>query len=183
VISSVTRGVCQPHGVTVHPPKIEVFDLAAMTNTDPKGFVRAVDEYRLEEFGLFMARPVVGHPDIAYFQSWLLPRLGLRVNKWAWHPGAKPDNDFYIDVVDIETGPAWRTTDLYLDILVRTGHDQRLLDTDETLSALRAGLINQAAAERAFGRAFDAVDGIAAARRDVDAWLVGQGIPVTWRRP
>lgn len=166
-----------------HPPKIELFDVAAMTNTDPKGFVRAVDEYRHAEFGLFMARPVVGHPSIAYFQSWLLPRLGLRVNKWGWHPDAAPDLDFYIDIVDIETGPVWRAVDLYLDILVRTGQDQRLLDADETLAALGAGLIDQAAAERAFQRAFTAVDGIAASNWDVDVWLAAQRIPVTWRRP
>jgi predicted RNA-binding protein associated with RNAse of E/G family len=177
--------VCQPRGVIAapHPPKIEVFDLAAMTNTDPKGIVRDVDEYRLEEFGLFMARPVVGHPDISYFRSWLLPALGLRISRWGWHPGATPDHDFYIDVVDIETGPVWRTVDLYLDILVRTRQDQRLLDADEALSALGAGLIDQAVAERAFARAFVAVDGIAATTWDVDAWLVGQGIPATWRRP
>jgi uncharacterized protein len=177
--------VCQPRGVNAvpHPPKIEVFDIDAMTNTDPKGFVRPVDEYRLAEFGLFMARPLADHPEIAYFQSWLLPRLGLRVNKWGWHPGAAAEFDFYLDVVDIETGPAWRTTDLYLDITVRTGQDQQLRDTDETLAALGAGLIDQAAAERAFDRAFRAVDGIAAADRDVDAWLAGQGIPITWRTP
>jgi predicted RNA-binding protein associated with RNAse of E/G family len=134
-------------------------------------------------FGLFMARPLAGHPKIAYFQSWLLPRLGLRVNRWGMHPGAPVEHDFYVDVVDIETGPVWRTTDLYLDITVRTGQDQQLLDADETLAALRAGLIDQAAAERAFQRAFRAVDGIAAAGRDVDAWLAGQGIPTTWRNP
>jgi uncharacterized protein len=167
----------------VHPPKVELFDLAAMTNTDPKGFVRAVDEYRLEKFGLFMARPVDGHPEIAYFQSWLLPALGLRVSRWGAHPGVRFEHDFYVDVVDVQTGPVWRTTDLYLDILVRTGQDQRLLDTDEALAALSAGLIDQAAAERAFECAFRAVDGIAAAHRDVDAWLAGQGIPITWRRP
>lgn len=177
--------MCHPRGVnaTVHPPKIEIFDLAAMTNTDPKGFVRAVDEYRLKDFGLFMARPVDNHPEISYFQTWLLPQLGLRVSRWGAHPGASFDHDFYVDVVDIETGPSWRTTDLYLDILVRTGLTQRLLDTDETLAALHAGLIDAAAAERAFQRAFHAVDGIAAANRDVDAWLTGQGIPVTWRTP
>ena len=169
--------------VAVHPPKTEVFDIAAMTNTDPKGFVRAVDEYRLADFGLYMARPVDGHPEISYFQSWLLPRFGLRVSRWGAHPGARFDHDHYIDVVDIETGPAWRTTDLYLDIIVHTGQHQELLDTDETLSALRAGLIDQAAAERAFERAFQAVDGIAAAHRDVDAWLAAQGFPLTWRSP
>lgn len=154
-----------------------------MTNTDPKGFVRAVDEYRLEDFGLYMARPVDGHPEITYFRSWLLPRFGLRVSRWGAHPGTRFEHDFYIDVVDIETGPAWRTTDLYLDITVLTGQHQTLLDTDETLSALRAGLIDQAAAERAFERAFLAIDGIAAAHRDVDAWLAGQGISLTWHRP
>jgi predicted RNA-binding protein associated with RNAse of E/G family len=176
--------MCQSRGVNValHPPKVEVFDIEAMTNTDPKGFVRRVDEYRLADFGLFMARPLAGHPEIAYVQSWLLPRLGLRVSKWDMHPGAPSNQDYYIDVVDIETGPAWRTTDLYLDIVVRTGRDQRLLDTDETLTALRAGLIDQATAERAFDRAYRAVDGIAAAGREVDAWLAAEGIPVAWRR-
>jgi len=169
--------------VHIHPPKVEIFDIAAMTNTDPKGFVRAVDEYRLEDFGLYMARPVDGHPEIAYFRSWLLPRLGLRVSRWGAHPGARFDHDFYVDVVDIETGPAWRTTDLYLDILVTTGRHQRLLDTEETLAALTEGLIDHAAAGRAFERAFTAVDGIAAADHDVDTWLAGQGVPVTWPGP
>jgi predicted RNA-binding protein associated with RNAse of E/G family len=105
------------------------------------------------------------------------------VSRWDAHPGVRLDHDYYLDVVDIEMGPAWQTTDLYLDILVRTGEDQRLLDTDETLSALRAGLIDQAAAERAFRRAFEAVDGIAGAHHDVDAWLAAQGFAVTWRRP
>jgi uncharacterized protein len=169
--------------VTIHPPKIELFDVAAMTNTDPKGFVRAVDEYRLADFGLYMARPVDGHPEISYFRSWLLPRFGLRVSRWGAHPGASFDHDFYVDVVDVEPGPVWRTTDLYLDILVRTGQHQKLLDTDETLAALAAGLIDQAAAERAFRRAFTAVDGIAATHHDVNAWLAGQGIPLTWQSP
>src|SRR5687768_461185 len=100
--------MCQPRGVnaTVHPPKIEIFDIDAMANTDPKGFVRAVDEYRLKHFGLFMARPVDNHPKISYFQTWLLPALGLRVSRWGAHPGASFDHDFYVDVVDIETGPS-----------------------------------------------------------------------------
>jgi predicted RNA-binding protein associated with RNAse of E/G family len=177
--------VCQPRGVsaTVHPPKVEVFDIAAMTNTDPKGFVRVVDEYRVEDFGLYMARPVDGHPEISYFYSWLLPRLGLRVSRWGAHHDRGFDHDFYLDVVDIETGPAWRTTDLYLDILVRTGHGQRLLDTDEALAALSAGWIDHEAAERAFLRAFHAADGIAAAGWRVEHWLADQGLPATWPRP
>jgi predicted RNA-binding protein associated with RNAse of E/G family len=165
----------------VHPPKVELFDVAGMTNTDPKRLVRAVDEYRLEEFGLYMARPVDGHTRLAYFQSWLLPAHGLRVSKWWAHPGVELDHDFYLDVVDIQPGDVWRTLDLYLDILVRTGRDMRVLDTDELLAAVRAGLIDEQAARRAFERTYLAVDGIAAAGYDVDAWLARQRIPLSWR--
>jgi predicted RNA-binding protein associated with RNAse of E/G family len=182
--TQITAGSCDNLGVVseVHPPKIEVFDIRAMTNTDPKGFVRAVDEYRLEEFGLYMARPVPGHPRLAYFQSWLLPAHGLRVSRWRAHPGVALDHDFYLDVVDIQTGDSWQTRDLYLDILVRTGRDQRVLDTDETLAALHAGLINLAAAQRAFEHAFLAVDGISSAGHDIDAWLARQHIRLSWPR-
>ena len=162
---------------------MELFDVAGMTNTDPKGFVRAVDDYRLTGFGLYMARPVDGHPEIAYFRSWLLPSLGLRVSRWGAHPGARFDHDYYIDVVDIEAAAVWRTLDLYLDVLVTTGRGQQLLDVDETLAAVRAGLIDAAAGQRAFERAFRAVDGIAASGYRVDDWLVAQGIPVAWPGP
>jgi predicted RNA-binding protein associated with RNAse of E/G family len=161
----------------VHPPKIELFDVDAMTNTDPKGFVRAVDQYRTTGFGLYMARPLDGHPDIAYFRSWLLPDHGLRVGRWRAHAGRRLDHDVYIDIVDVEPGAVWRTVDLYLDVLVRDGRDLRVLDTDEVLAARSAGLIDDAAAQRAFERTFAAVNGIAAAGYDVEAWL---DIPLTW---
>jgi uncharacterized protein len=161
----------------VHPPKIELFDVAGMTNTDPKGIVRAVDTYLPTAFGLYMARPVDGHPTIAYFRSWLLPDLGLRVSRWLPHDGQRFDHDVYIDIVDIEPGPVWRTVDLYLDILVRDRRDLRVLDTDEVLAARSAGLLDQATTQRAFERTFSAVDGIASAGHDVEAWL---DVPLTW---
>lgn len=161
----------------MHPPKVELFDVARMTNTDPKGFVRAVDRYDTTEFGLYMARPLDGHPDIAYFRSWLLPAHGLRVGRWLARPGRRLDHDVYIDIVDIEPGRVWRTVDLYLDVLVRDRRDLRVLDTDEVLAARSAGLLDDEAALRAFERTFAAVDGIAAAGYDVEAWL---GIPLTW---
>jgi len=170
--------VCHPVPVTdLHPPKIELFDVAGMTNTDPKGIVRAVDRYLPTDFGLYMARPLDGHPNIGYFRSWLLPEHGLRVGRWLAHPGQELDHDVYIDVVDIEPGPVWRTVDLYLDILVRDGRDLRVLDTDEILEAQTAGLLDRVSTERAFERTFAAVEGIAAAGYDVEAWL---GIPLTW---
>lgn len=161
----------------LHPPKIELFDVAGMTNTDPKGFVRTVDRYRTAEFGLYMARPVDGHPDIAYFRTWLLPDHGLRVSRWKAHPGMRLDHDVYIDIVDIEPGPVWRTVDLYLDILVHDREKLRVLDTDELLEAHTAGHLDRVTVQRAFERTFSAVDGIAAAGYDVEAWL---GIPLTW---
>lgn len=165
----------------VHPPKIELFDVAGMTNTDPKGFVRAVDTYRTTDFGLYMARPLDGHPNIAYFRSWLLPEHGMRVSRWMAHPGQRLDHDVYIDIVDIEPGsepgPVWRTVDLYLDVLVHDRTDLRVLDTDELLAARLAGLVDDAAALRAFERTFRAVEGIAAAGYDVETWL---GLPLTW---
>jgi predicted RNA-binding protein associated with RNAse of E/G family len=83
----------------------------------------------------------------------------------------------YIDIVDVEPGPVWRTVDLYLDILVRDGVDLRVLDTDEILEAQTAGLLDRVSTERAFERTFAAVEGIAGAGYDVEAWL---GIPLTW---
>lgn len=161
----------------LHPPKIELFDVAAMTNTDNKGFVRAVDRYETTDFGLYMARPVVGHPDIAYFRTWLLPEHGLRVSRWMPHPGTRLDHDVYIDIADVEKGPVWRTTDLYLDILVHDHESLRVHDTDEALDALTIGHLDRVTVQRAFERTFAAVEGITAAQYDVEAWL---DIPLTW---
>ncbi|HEX2130627.1 MAG TPA: DUF402 domain-containing protein [Actinophytocola sp.] len=165
----------------MHPPKIEFYDVAGMTNTDPKGFVRAVDRYERTDFGLYLARPLDGHPNIAYFRSWLLPEQGLKVGRWAAHPGQELDHDVYLDIVDIEPGGVWRTVDLYLDVLVRDRVDLRVLDTDEVLAARSAGLVDDATAQRAFERTFAAVDGIAAAGYDVEAWLAQAfKIILTW---
>jgi uncharacterized protein len=164
----------------LHPPKIELFDVPAMTNTDPKGIMRVVEKYETAEFGLYMGRPLEGHPNIGYFRSWLLPEHGLRVGRWVAHPGQTLDHDVYIDIVDIEPGTVWRTKDLYLDILVRDHRDLRVEDTDEILEAHASGLLDRVTVQRAFHRTFTAVDGIAAAGYDVEAWL---GIPLTWDDP
>jgi uncharacterized protein len=166
----------------VHPPKVELFDPAAMTNTDPKGFVRSVDTYRETPQGLFMSRPVDGHPRIAHFQSLLLPDLGLRVSKWRARPGVDLGHDFYLDVVDVsvDDNSVWRTVDLYLDILVRVGRDVRVEDTDEALAAFRAGLLDLSTIQRALERTYRTVDDIAHSSYDVDAWLLTLGITPPW---
>ncbi|GAA2774348.1 DUF402 domain-containing protein [Saccharopolyspora taberi] len=176
------REIAERLGLPVHPPKTEVFDLDAGTNTDPKGHVRAVDEYRVEPFGLYLARPLPGHPRLAYVESWLLPAVGLRVSRWRWHPGHESDLDYYLDVVDIDSTPArWSTVDLYLDIEVRTGREARLLDVDEFVIAAKADLLDTATAQRALETANAAVDGVARHGYDLPKWLLHKGIALTWR--
>ncbi|MEV4315253.1 DUF402 domain-containing protein [Actinocrispum sp. NPDC049592] len=178
-----------PSAPHIHPPKVELFDVAAMSNTDPKGFRRVVDEYRLEDFGLYMARPMPGHPELRYVESWLLPGMGLRVSKWHRHPGSDRDEDFYVDLVDIDrhfgertgaSGPLWRVVDVYLDILVHTGRRLTVLDTDELLAALDGGLIPPQTAQRALERVYRTVQGITQHGYDIEAWLAEHAAHLTW---
>ncbi|MQA13133.1 MAG: DUF402 domain-containing protein [Pseudonocardiaceae bacterium] len=167
----------------IHSPKVELFDLDAMTNTDPKGIIRTVDEYRVEAFGLYLVRDVVDHPRIRAIESWLLPELDLRVTDFFFHPGHERDQDFYLDVVTVEVGdPVWRTEDHYLDLVVRTGREVEVLDTDELLAAVAAGLLDRATAERALHTAFTAVDGLARHGYRLDRWLAAHGAHPVWRR-
>lgn len=168
----------------IHPPKVEVFDVRALTNTDPKGLVRAVDSYQVEPHALRLARPTPGHPRIAYLESWLVPALGVRVTWFEHHAPHPRDGEFYLDIVDIAVdGDVWRTRDLYLDVCVVPGRGLRVEDSDELLAAVAAGLLPAADAQRAMETTFDAVGGIAAHGYDVDAWLAAHGVPVTWSRP
>lgn len=154
-----------------------------MTNTDPKGFVRAVDEFRVEPFGLYMARRVVDHRTIAYLESWLLPTVGLRATDFYFHPGHERDQDFYLDVVAMEAGRTrWRSVDHYLDLVLRTGRGVEVLDTDELLAAVHAGQLAADVAERALHTAYRAVDGLARHDYRLDNWLATHGATPTWRR-
>ena len=80
----------------LHPVKQETFDTAANINTDPKGFLREVDTFRVTDFGLYMGRGA-DHPEFGYLESWLLPELGLRANIFHWREGAGYEHDFYLD--------------------------------------------------------------------------------------
>lgn len=166
----------------MHPPKHETFDLVARTNTDPKGIVRAVDEYRLHPWGLYMARPTPGRPQFHYLESWLLPDLGLRANVFHFNPGYERDQDLYLDVGTITVGAErWLTEDHYLDLVVRTGRDTELVDVDELLEAQRLGVLSTEAAEEALRTAFTAVAGLAAHGHDMNAWLADTGVELSWR--
>ncbi|MFE3293543.1 DUF402 domain-containing protein [Rhodococcus sp. NPDC059234] len=165
----------------VHAPKVEAFNLVDRTNTDPKGFVRPVDHFRVEPWGLYMARPA-DHPHFHYLESWLLPSLGLRASIFHYHPFHARDQDRYVDIGDFTAGEQeWRSEDHYLDLIVRTGRDTELLDVDELIAAHAAGHLDADTTERAVLTATTAVDGIAAHGHDLDAWLADLGMPIDWR--
>jgi predicted RNA-binding protein associated with RNAse of E/G family len=167
--------------VAPHAPKVETYDVAAGTNTDPKGFVRSVDVYRESADGLYMARPMVDHPTMVYVRSWLLPAVGIRVTDFTWLPGQGRDQDFYVDIADVgRDGDRWWTEDHYLDLVVRTGRGTELLDVDEYVEAVAAGLLGQEAAERALRTTNAATAGLAAHGHDLDAWLDTLGVRLDW---
>jgi predicted RNA-binding protein associated with RNAse of E/G family len=167
----------------LHPPKIEVFDPAARTNTDPKGIVRDVEEYREEPFGLYVARPTPGRAQFRYLESWLLPALGLRVTDFWYNPGHERDQDFYLDIVDVwRDGESWVAKDLYLDIVLREKVRLEVIDTDELLAASSAGFITPDEARGALDNTYAAVEGLARHGYDLGAWLATQEVELTWRR-
>lgn len=166
----------------MHPPKIVTFDVAARVNIDNKGFHRTVDEYRQTDFGLYMSREMVDRRTTRWVESWLLPDLGLCVTDWWWRPGHERDQDYYLDVCRIDrAGDRWRLIDLYLDIVVRNGRDALLIDVDEYVAAVAQGLLAPDLAETAVSVATDTMAGLAAHGWDLDRWLAGSGITLSWR--
>ncbi|MDX1886133.1 DUF402 domain-containing protein [Mycolicibacterium sp. 120270] len=166
----------------MHPPKHEKFDLVARTNTDPKGIVRAVDEYIVTPWGLYMARPTPGRAQFHYLESWLLPSLGLRVSIFHFNPGHERDQDFYLDVGRYTAGgQVWHSEDHYLDLVVRTGTSVEIEDVDELLTAVRHGLLTPETGEEAVRTALNAVEGLSRNGYDLHRWLSGNGLDLTWR--
>ena len=144
--------------------------------------MRAVDEYVVRPWGLYVARPTPGRAQFHYLESWLLPSLGLRATVFHFNPGHERDQDYYLDVGEYTPGPGrWRSDDHYLDIEVRTGSGTRLSDVDELLDAVRHGLLTPEVAELAVRRAVFAVDGLARNDYDLSRWMATHGIELTWR--
>jgi uncharacterized protein len=146
--------------------------------------VRAVDEYVVRPWGLYVARPTPGRPQFHYLESWLLPSLGLRATVFHFNPGHEREHDYYLDVGEYTPNPTvWRSDDHYLDIEIRTDSWARLSDVDELLDAVRHGLLTPEVAELAVRRAVAAVDGLARNDYDLCRWMATQGIELTWGAP
>jgi predicted RNA-binding protein associated with RNAse of E/G family len=166
----------------IHPPKRETFDVAARTNTDPKGIVRDVDVYAVHPWGLYMARPAPGRAQFHYLESWLLPSLGLRATIFHFNPGYERDQDFYLDVAQITVdGQVWQTEDHYLDLVVRTGSGVELIDVDELFEAVKEDLVRPETANAAVQTAVAAIDGLARHGYDLGQWLADHEMVLTWR--
>ncbi|OBG37258.1 DUF402 domain-containing protein [Mycobacterium sp. E3198] len=143
--------------------------------------MRAVDEYVVRPWGLYLARPTPGRTQFRYLESWLLPSLGLRATVFHFNPGHERDHDYYLDVGEYTPGRhVWRSEDHYLDIEVRTGSGAALADVDELLEATRHGLLTAEVAERAVRRAVTAVEGLAGNDYDLCRWLATHGMELTW---
>ena len=157
----------------IHPPKREIFDVAAMTNTDNKGFVRPVERYEATAYGLYMSR-TADHPRFSRLESWLLPQLGLRANIFHFTPGHRTGQRLYLDVGEF-SGPdgdgRWHAIDWYLDLVDVTGRPLELIDIDELFDATTASLLTTAQATEAVEIATRALVGAAAHDNDVQAWL------------
>lgn len=139
--------------------------------------MRAVDEYTVHPWGLYLARPTPGRAQFHYLESWLLPSLGLRATVFHFNPSHKRDHDYYLDVGEYTPGPSvWRSEDHYLDIEVRTGGGAELADVDELLDAVRHGLLTPTVAEQAVRHAVDAVEGLARNGYDLTRWLATKGM-------
>ncbi len=179
------RYMTRAAAVDLHKPKVEYFDIAELTNTDPKGNVRLVEESRLEPFGLYMARPAPGHPNFHYLESWFLPALSLRATIFHFTHEERWDQDYYLDIGEFGPGAdgRWRSVDHYLDILVRTGRSSVLLDVDELLAAHAAGYLDSATAEHAVSVAKAAIEGIASHGHSFENWLAAQDITLDWKHP
>lgn len=166
----------------LHPVKQETFNTASAVNVDNKGYLRAVDSYKITEFGLYMARGA-NHPRFGYLESWLLPSLGLRANIFHFREGIEAKQDYYFDVAEIGADPdrsVWTSRDLYVDLVSVTGEPIDVLDIDELAAACSAGLITAEEAERAIEVTLNAVEGITRHDDDPMDWLRSVGIDLTW---
>jgi predicted RNA-binding protein associated with RNAse of E/G family len=144
--------------------------------------VRAVDDYAVRPWGLYLARPTPGRAQFHYLESWLLPSNGLRATVFHFNPGHEREFDYYLDVGEYVAGPeVWSSEDHYLDLEVRTGVGAYLSDVDELLEAVRHGLLTPEVGELAVRRAVAAVDGLSRHGYDLNTWLAGEGMPLTWR--
>jgi predicted RNA-binding protein associated with RNAse of E/G family len=75
----------------------------------------------------------------------------------------------------------WHAEDHYLDLVLRTGSGVELADVDELLTAVRHRLLSPEAAEQAVQTAVSTIEGLSRHDYDLDRWLAGHGMTLSWR--
>lgn len=168
------------------PVKTLRYDLANMTNTVKAGCYK-VDVYEASEQWLYMARKTVNHPYIAYIKAFLIPSLGLQINRWQLHEGDIPKEysfyDFYIDVGSIEARQhEWVLRDFYLDILVVEGKAAHVLDTDEYLQGVQEEFLSSDEAQFSLTRTHELINALAENSYSLESYLHQKGITIDLAR-
>ncbi len=134
----------------------------------------AVDRYEWVGSWLYTARPLVDQPRISYMEVYLLPALGLQVNRWQHYPNSDyaPWYDFYVDITAFDVEETCRTSrDFYLDVVVVEGRGAYIADTDEFVQAQAEGLLAQAEAAHTLNTAHTLLNGLAEHGYSLEAYL------------
>ena len=154
-----------------------------MTNTDNKGFVRPVQEYRETSYGLYMSR-TADHAKFNHMQTWLLLRWDCAPTSFT----SPRDTGRGSVSISMSAGSAVPTTPvagmpptgIWTWSTCRRGRS-RLIDVDELFDACSAGLLSTADAQEAVFVATRALVGAADHDHRVQDWLDAQvGEPLTW---
>jgi uncharacterized protein len=157
------------------------YNLLDRTNTVKAGCFK-VDVFELSSQWLYMARRTVNHPHIAYVKAFLIPSLGLQINRWQLHEGASNDYsfyDYYVDIGSIETNKnEWVLRDFYLDVLVVERQGAHILDTDEYLQGLQAKLLTPEEAYVALETTHHLINGLAKQHYNLESYLRDQDINI-----
>ena len=149
-------------GTAITPQLVDVVDTVTAVRSYSSGTARQLRICQEERWGLRTECPTPEDPFYDSEVTWLLPDMNLRLTHRrtrSRHARGGPSELTAVRV--FHDGRYWRTTDLLLGLAAPGGTSARIVRSEE----------------------FAAVDGIAAAGHDVDAWLAGQGFPVTWPSP
>ncbi|MFE3546278.1 hypothetical protein ACFXK0_25230 [Nocardia sp. NPDC059177] len=162
-------------------PRVEFFDLAELTATDTRGYIRPVDRYEAHPWGIYLAR-TLDRPHGRYQESWLLPNESIRITIDHDRPGHHRSHDYVLDIAEItQVGPKrWKSVDCLLAVAVRRGRSSSLRGASALLAAHAAGQVDTASADRAFARAATVLDGLATEDHDVEQWLSTRGVTLSW---
>jgi uncharacterized protein len=165
----------------MYPPKLITYNLLDKTSTVKAGCFK-VNEYEATPDWLYLARPLVDHPYIAHLKAFVIPELGVQINRFFHHDGDIPRDytyyDYYIDIGDVveKTQKRWVLRDLYLDVVLAEGKAAHILDTDEYLQAVSERLIDNKEAAFALETAHHLLNGLAKNHYHLEPWLNQKGI-------